>query len=81
MCLRKCVNHISNGLTEKMMDELELIFFPKHHYWESIGIYMWELNKMHNMSMQFVGDKENKEVVQNRLKSFINGNIIYCLYT
>ena len=51
MCSRRYVNHISNGLTEKMMDELELIFFPKHHYWESIGISMWELNKVHDMGM------------------------------
>ena len=42
---------------------------------------MWVLNKVHDMSMQFVGDKENKGVVQNRLKYFINGNLIYCLYT
>ena len=81
MCPRKCVNHISNGLTEKMVDELGLIFFPKHHYWESIGISILKLNKVHDMSMQFVGDKENKWVVQNRLKSFINGNLIHCLYT
>ena len=59
MCTCRCVNHISNGLTEIGVDELELIFFPKHHYWKSIGIFMWELNKMHNMSIQFVGDKEN----------------------
>ena len=64
-----------------MVDELGLIFFPKHHYWESIEISMWELNKVHDMSMQFVGDKENKWVVQNRLKFFINGNLIHYLYT
>ena len=75
MCPRKCANHIYNDLTEKMMDELGLIFFLEHHYWESIRIFMWELNKVHYMSMQFVGDKENKGVVQNRLKYFINGNL------
>ena len=79
MCPRRCVDHISNGLTEKMMDELGLIFFPQT--WESIGISMWELNKVHDMSMQFVGDKENKGVVQNISKYFINGNLIHCLYT
>ena len=42
---------------------------------------MWVLNKVHDMSMQFVDDKENKEMVQNRLKSFINGNLIHYLYT
>ena len=64
------------------MDELGLIFFsPNIIIGESIGIFIWELNKVHDMSMQFVGDKENKRVVQNRLKSFINGNLIHCLYT
>ena len=29
MCPRTCVNHISNGLTEKMADELGLNFFPQ----------------------------------------------------
>ena len=65
-----------------MMDELGLVFFfPNIIIGESIGISIWELNKVHDMSMQFVGDKENKGVVQNRLKSFINGNLIHCLYT
>ena len=40
-----------------------------------------KLNKVHDMSMQFVGDKKNKGVVQNRLKYFMNGNLIDCLYT
>ena len=26
---------ISNGLIEKMMDDLASNFFPKYHYWES----------------------------------------------
>ena len=64
------------------MDELGLVFFfPNIIIGESIGIFIWELNKVHDMSMQFVGDKENKGVIQNRLKSFINGNLIHCLYT
>ena len=81
MCPRKCINHISSGLIEKRVDELGLIFFPQTLLLASIGIFMWELNKMHDMSIQFVGDKENKGVVQNRLKSFINGNLIHYSYT
>ena len=42
---------------------------------------MWELNKVHDMRMQFVSDKENKGVVQNQLKSFTNGNLLHLLYT
>ena len=65
------------------MDELGIsfFFFPNNIIGENIGISIWELNKVHDMSMQFVGDKESKGVVQNRLKSFINGNLIHCLYT
>ena len=82
MCPRRYINLISNGLADKMVDGLGLNFFsPNIITKESIGISMWELNKVYNMSMQFVGDKENKRVVQNRLKSFINGNLIHCLYT
>ena len=29
MCPRTCVNHISNGLVEKNVDELGLNFFPQ----------------------------------------------------
>ena len=29
MCPRTCVNHISNGLAEKIVDELWLNFFPQ----------------------------------------------------
>ena len=29
MCSQTCINHISNGLTKKMMDELGLNFFPQ----------------------------------------------------
>ena len=32
---------------------------------ESIEISMWELNKMHHIGMQSMGDKENEEVIQN----------------
>ena len=32
---------------------------------ESTGIFMWELNKVHDMGVQSLGDKENKGVVQN----------------
>ena len=29
MCQRRYINHISNGLVEKMVDELGLNFFPQ----------------------------------------------------
>ena len=29
MCPPTCINHISNGLTEKIVDELGLKFFPQ----------------------------------------------------
>ena len=38
---------------------------------------MWELNKVHTMSVQSLGDKENKLVVQNQLKSFKNGSLVH----
>ena len=41
------------------------IFFPKHHYCESIGIFIWELNKLSDIGVQSLCDKENKKVVQN----------------
>ena len=44
---------------------------------ENIGISMWELNKVHNMGMQSMGDKENEEVIHNRLKYFTNSNLIH----
>ena len=55
-------------------------FFPNIITRESIGISMWELNKMYDMGVQSVGDKENKWVVQNQLKSFTNGNLVHPLY-
>ena len=51
MCPRRYVNHISNGLAEKMVDELGLFFSPNIITRESIGISMCELNKVHDMGM------------------------------
>ena len=31
---------------------------------ESIGIFIWELNKVHDMSIQSMCDKENEEVIK-----------------
>ena len=82
MCPHTCVNHISNGLAKKMVDELGLNFFsPNIIIIESIGISMWELNKVHDIGTQSMGDKENKGVVQNQLKSFTNCNLLHPLYT
>ena len=78
MCPRRYINLISNGLADKMMEELGLNFFPPNIITkESIGISMWKLNKLHDMGMQFVGDKENEKVIQNRLKSFIDGSLVH----
>ena len=78
MCPRKYINLISNGLTDKMVDELRLNFFsPNIITKESIGISMWKLNKLHNMGLQSMGDKENEKVIQNQLKSFIDGSLVY----
>ena len=38
---------------------------------------MWELNKLHDIGMQSMGDKENEEVTQSRLKSFTNGCLVH----
>ena len=58
MCPRRCVNHVSNGLVEKMVDDLGSIFFPQTSLLgKSIGIFIWELNKVHNMGVQSVSDK------------------------
>ena len=60
-----------------MVDELGLNFFsPNIITEESIGISMWKLNKLHDMGMQSVGDKENEKVIQNRLKYFIDGSLV-----
>ena len=37
---------------------------------------MWKLNKLHDMGMQSMGDKENEKVIQNRLKYFIDGSLV-----
>ena len=82
MCPYTCVNHIYNGLAKKKVDELGLNFFsPNIIIVESIGISMWELNKVHDIGTQSMGDKENKGVVQNRLKYFTNDNLLHFLYT
>ena len=41
---------------------------------------MWELNKVYDISMQSIGDKENEEMIQNRLKSFTNGSLIHLVH-
>ena len=38
---------------------------------------MWELNKVHDIGVQSLGDKENKKVVYNQLKSFTKGNFVH----
>ena len=38
---------------------------------------MWKLNKLHDVGMQSMGDKENEKVIQNRLKSFIDGSLVH----
>ena len=64
MCPRRYINLISNGLADKMVDGLGLNFFsPNIITKESIGISMWKLNKLHDMGMQSVGDKENEKVI------------------
>ena len=37
---------------------------------------MWELNKVHNIGVQSLGDKENKKSSLDQLKSFTKGNIV-----
>ena len=38
---------------------------------------MCGLNKVNDMGVQFVSDKENKKVVYNQLKSFTNDSFVY----
>ena len=65
-------------MTNKIVDELRLNFFsPNIITKENIGISMWKLNKLHDMGMQSVGDKENEKVIQNWLKSFIDGSLVH----
>ena len=81
MCPRRYINLISNGLANKTVDELRLNFFsPNIITKKSIEIFMWKLNKLHDMGMQSVGDKENEKVIQNRLKSFIDGSLVHLVY-
>ena len=68
MCPCTCVNYISNGLVEKMVDELGLIFFFSNIITgKSIKISMWKLNKVHDIYAQFVSDKKNKGMTHNLL--------------
>ena len=60
MCPYTCVNHISNDLVEKMMDELGLNFFPQTSLLGKVSEFICELNKVHDMGMQFMGDKKDK---------------------
>ena len=41
---------------------------------------MWKLNKLHDMGMQSMGDKENEKVIQNRLKYFTNGSFVHLVH-
>ena len=61
-----------------MVDELGLNFFsPNIIIKKSIEISMWKLNKLHDIGMQSMGDKENEKVIQNRLNFFINGSLVH----
>ena len=74
-------NHISNGLVEKMVDDLRSSFFsPNIIIGESIGISIPELNKVHDIYAQFISDKKIKGMTQNLSQSFTNGSLIR-LYT
>ena len=42
MCSRMCVNHISNGLVEKMVDELGLNFFPQTSLLGKVSEFLYE---------------------------------------
>ena len=49
-----------------MVDDLGLNFFSLNIIiGENIEISMWKLNKMYDMGVQFLGNKENKKMVQN----------------
>ena len=55
------LNHISNGLVEKMVDDLMLKKISLNIIiGESIGISMRKLNKVNDIYAQFVSDKKNK---------------------
>ena len=60
------------------MDDYGSIFFSSNIIIEeSIEIFMWELNKVHDIGAQSLGDKENKEMIQNQLNFFINGSLVH----
>ena len=46
-----------------MVDDLEQFVSPNIIIGENIRISMWELNKMHDIGVQSLGDKENKKMV------------------
>ena len=61
-----------------MVDELGLnLFSPNIITMKSIEISMWKLNKLHDIGMQSMGDKENEKVIQNRLNFFIDGSLVH----
>ena len=62
------LNHISNGLVEKMVDDLMSKKNSQNIIiGESIGISMRGLNKVHDIYAQFVSDKKNKGMTHNLL--------------
>ena len=68
MYSHRCLNYVSNGLVEKMVDDLRSKkISPNIIIGESIGIFMWELNKVHDIYVQFVSDKKNKGMTHNLL--------------
>ena len=78
MCPCRCVKHVFNHLVEKIVDDLWLsFFFSDIIIGENIRISIWELNKVYDMSIQFLGDKENKGVIHNRLNFFTNTNLVH----
>ena len=39
----------------------QFFFSPNIIIGKNIGIFMWELNKVHDIGVQSLGDKENKK--------------------
>ena len=78
MCPCRCINHVFNGLVKKKVDDLGLNFFSLNIIiGENIEISMWKLNKMYDMGVQFLGNNENKKMVQNWLKFFTNDSLVH----
>ena len=51
-------------MVKKIIDDLELNFFSLYIIIEeNIEIFMWELNKVHDIGVQSLDDNENKKVV------------------